>query len=172
MTRLRPAALASAVAIVLAVVPARAQDGTASLLNSPPPGMNADDIARFCTNIADAARERRYALQKAELQSLRDEIEQRIKILEDKRAELEMWTERRDRFASAASQDLVDVYAKMRPDAAAQRMEKLPSELSAALLIKLNARAAGTILNEMSPERAAQVTMIMAAAAEKQDDAK
>lgn len=51
----------------------------------------------------------------------------------------------------------------MRPDAAAQRLEKMPGELSAALLSKLSARQAGTILNEMSADRAALVSMIMAA---------
>lgn len=147
--------------------PASAENGTASLLDQAPPQGNTDDIERFCTNIADPARERRYAIQKAELQSLREEIEAKIKLLEDKRAELQMWAEKREQYSAAASDDLVEVYSKMRPDAAAQRMEKLPGELTAALLSKLNARAAGTILNEMSPDRAAMVTVIMAAAADK-----
>lgn len=155
--------------LLAAAEPVVAQNHTASLLDSQPPQANVDDIERFCTNIADPARERRYAIQKAELQSLRDEIEARIKVLEGKRAELEMWAKRRETFSAAASAGLVDVYSKMRPDAAAKRMEKLPGELSAALLSKLNARTAGTILNEMSADRAAMVTMIMAAAAEKQE---
>ncbi|WP_193178098.1 MotE family protein [Oricola nitratireducens] len=169
-----PAKTALSFAVVIAGLlaaagPAVAQNHTASLLDSQPPQANADDIERFCTNIADPARERRYAIQKAELQSLRDEIEARIKVLEGKRAELEMWAKRRETFSAAASAGLVDVYSKMRPDAAAKRMEKLPGELSAALLSKLNARTAGTILNEMSADRAAMVTMIMAAAADKQE---
>ncbi|MFZ2099993.1 MAG: MotE family protein [Oricola sp.] len=149
--------------------PVAAQSGTASLLDQPPTQASTDDIERFCTNIADAARERRYAIQKAELQTLREEIEARIKVLEDKRAELQMWADKRESFSAAASAGLIDVYSKMRPDAAAQRMEKLPGELTAALLAKLNPRVAGTILNEMTPDRAALVTVIMAAAADKQE---
>ena len=157
----------SLVACVAFASPAASESGTASLLDQAPPQGNVDDIEKFCTNIADPARERRYAIQKAELQSLREEIESKIKVLEEKRAELQMWAERREQYSAQASADLVDVYAKMRPDAAAQRMEKLPGELTAALLSKLNARAAGTILNEMSADRAAMVTVIMAAAADK-----
>ena len=148
--------------------PAFAQTATASILDTPAPDASIADIERFCTNITDAARERRYALQKAELEALREEIDMKLKILEDKRQELKMWVERREDYSSAASDDLVEVYAKMRPDAAAQRMEKLPGELTASLLSKLSARAAGTILNEMSADRAAMVTVIMSAAADKE----
>lgn len=158
-----------AVAAAMAVsLPAAAQTATASILDAPMPDASIADIERFCSNITDAARERRYSLQKAELESLREEIEMKMKILEDKRSELATWVERRETYSSAASEDLVEVYSKMRPDAAAQRMEKLPAELSAALLSKLKARTAGTILNEMSAERAAMVTVIMSAAASKQ----
>lgn len=150
----------------LVSAPAWAQN--ASILDSPMPDASIADIERFCSNITDPARERRYALQKAELESLREEIEMKMQILEEKRTELKEWAEKRESYSSAASESLVEVYAKMRPDAAAQRMEKLPGELSAALLSKLSARAAGTILNEMSADRAAMVTLIMSAAADKE----
>jgi len=161
----------AAAGMLSAAAPAAAQTATASILDAPMPDASIADIERFCSNITDAARERRYSLQKAELESLREEIEMKMKILEDKRTELKEWVERRDTYSSAANDDLVEVYAKMRPDAAAQRMEKLPAELSAALLSKLKARSAGTILNEMSPERAAMVTVIMSAAADKDQGA-
>jgi flagellar motility protein MotE (MotC chaperone) len=161
----------AAAGAMTAATPAAAQTATASILDAPMPDASIADIERFCSNITDAARERRYSLQKAELQSLREEIEMKMKILEDKRSELKAWVERREDYSSAASEDLVEVYSKMRPDAAAQRMEKLPAELSAALLSKLKARSAGTILNEMSPERAAMVTVIMSASADKEQGA-
>ncbi|TCD16201.1 MotE family protein [Oricola cellulosilytica] len=150
---------------VLAIlsVDVRAQATLPSLLDQPPPAADSDDIRRFCSNIADAARERRYAIQKEELEKLRGEVEAKIAILEQKRAELQEWAEKRDNFSKIANEGLVEVYSKMRPDAAAQRMEKLPGELTAALLTKLSARAAGTILNEMSAEQAAVVTVIMSA---------
>lgn len=154
-------------ATVLAAAPALAQDGIRSMLDEPVSGQK-NDIERFCSNIADAARERRYALQKAELEELSGQIQKKIKVLEEKRAELEKWVEQRENFSEAANAGLVEVYGKMRPDAAAQRMEKLPSELSAALLTKLSPRNAGEILNEMSAERAAMVTVIMAAAGKRE----
>jgi len=145
---------------------AYAQSSMPSLLDAEPPKSNSEEIARFCSNIADAARERRYAIQKGELEKLQTEVEERIALLEAKRAELENWVEKRERFSEAANEGLVDVFAKMRPDAAAQRMEKLPGELTAALLSKLSPRAAGTILNEMSADRAAMVAVIMSAVAD------
>lgn len=155
--------VAGALAVSSAIPAAQAQEGLSKMLDAPLE-THSDDIQRFCSNIADAARERRYAIQKAELDTLRGEIEKKMAVLEKKRAELEDWVKRRDEFSRAANDDLVEVYAKMRPDAAAARMEKLPGDLTAALLTKLDPRAAGTILNEMDTEKAAMVTVIMAAA--------
>src|SRR4051812_3650153 len=49
------------------------------------------EIQRFCSNIADAARDRRYALQAQELKQLQAAIDQRMQALENKRAEYETW---------------------------------------------------------------------------------
>jgi len=121
------------------------------------------DVQNFCTNIVDEARERRYAIQREELEALRAEIEAKIVELEDKRAAFEQWAEKREQFAEAASEGLVAVYSNMRPDAAAERMEQIPPQLSAALLTKLKPRTSAAILNEMSTEDAALITQIMAA---------
>lgn len=133
------------------------------LLIVPANAQNQAEIDRFCTNIVDDARERRYAIQREELQTLRAEIEGKITLLEEKRAELERWARMREEFASAANEGLVAVYSNMRPDAAAQRLEELPPGLSAALLTKLKPRTSAAILNEMSTEGAARITQIMAA---------
>ena len=62
----------------------------------PQPPKPATEIERFCSNIADAARDRRYALQAQELEKLQADIDERMKVLEDKRAEYEQWLKRRD----------------------------------------------------------------------------
>lgn len=126
-------------------------------------GQASADVRDFCANIVDDARERRYAIQRQELEALRAEIEAKIATLEDKRAAFEQWAQKRQQFADAASEGLVAVYASMRPDAAAQRMEEMPPELSAALLTKLKPRTSAAILNEMSTKDAALITQIMAA---------
>lgn len=124
------------------------------------------EIELFCANIADDARERRYAIQRQELEQLRADIDRRIATLQERSEAFEQWIERRQAFAQAANEGLVQVYGAMRPDAAAQRMEELPADLSAALLTKLKPRVSAAILNEMDAQNAATITKIMAAAAD------
>lgn len=127
------------------------------------------EVQRFCTNIADEARDRRYALQRQELERLREEVDGRIVALEDKRAEFEVWLDRRETFLDNATNGLVEIYASMRPDAAAERLAEVRVELAAAILMKLQPRDAGVILDEMNSESAAMLTTIIASAARPED---
>jgi flagellar motility protein MotE (MotC chaperone) len=127
------------------------------------------EIQRFCSNIADAARDRRYVLQAAELKQLQIEIDNRIKALEDKRAEYETWLKRREVFLARAEDSVVKIYAGMKPDAAAERLAIVNVDLAAAILMKLDSRKAGVILNEMDQKAAAALTGIMASAARRVD---
>lgn len=128
-----------------------------------------DEITRFCSNIADAARDRRYALQTLELNKLRKDVDARIVALEEKRAEYEKWLSRREKFLAKAEEGLVEIYASMRPDAAAERLAEVSSDLAAAILMKLEPRVAGVILNEMNSKAAATLTTIIASAARPKD---
>lgn len=130
---------------------------------------DADEIQRFCSNIVDAARDRRYALQAAELEKLKAEIDERVKLLEAKRLEYEQWLKRRDAFLDKAQDDVVKIYSKMKPDAAAERLAAVKLELAAGILMKLNPKQASTILNEMDSKVAAVITGVMATAARKED---
>lgn len=129
----------------------------------------ASEIERFCSNVTDAARELRFQFQVRELDLLQREVDERIEALEEKRREYEQWLERRNRFAEMAEQAVVEIYGRMRPDAAAERMAELQVELAAAILLKLDSRRAGVILNEMEAKSAARLTGIMASAARKAD---
>lgn len=129
----------------------------------------ASDASQFCANVTDDARERRYALKEQELEGLVAQIDARMKALETKRAELEEWQKRREEFSKLATENLVQIYAKMRPASAAERMEILPTDLSASILAKLSSRQAGVILNEMKTEQAALITSIMAAVSRRKD---
>lgn len=137
--------------------------------STPPPSGKADEIQRFCSNIADAARDRRYALQAEQLKALRQDIDKRMKELEAKRAEYEDWLKRRNDFAAMAEGDVVQIYSKMKPDGAAERLAAVKPELAAAILLKLKPRQASQILNQMNATDAALLTAIMAAAARKVD---
>jgi flagellar motility protein MotE (MotC chaperone) len=134
-------------------------------------GMVNDDVRRFCTNIADAARDRRYSLQRMELETLQADIESRIAALEAKRQEYEEWLKRREDFLKQAEGNVVEIYGRMRPDAAAERLAELRAELAAAILMKMEPRQAGVILNEMDATAAATLTSLMASAARREDPA-
>lgn len=135
----------------------------------PAAGADESEVERFCSNIADAARDRRYALQAQELKQLQGELDKRIKALEDKRAEYESWLKRREVFLARAQDSLVDIYAGMKPDVAAEQLAAGNAELAAAILMKLEPRKASVILNEMETKAAAALTGIMASAARRVD---
>jgi flagellar motility protein MotE (MotC chaperone) len=169
MTRYQTAVVP--IALLLALAASTASHGENA--PQPPPAAAADasveEVARYCQNIAEPARERRYALQQEELLALKSELDQQVALLEAKRAELEDWVKRREAFAAQAGASVVEVYTKMRPDAAAARLEKLDPQLAAALLLQLSARNAAAVLNEMTVDSASLLTSIMAASADKSD---
>jgi flagellar motility protein MotE (MotC chaperone) len=158
-------AVLSLAALLLAIGPA----STASGEDVVPPATDASEVQRFCSNIADAARDRRYSMQKMELDKLKTEIDERMKALEAKRLEYEDWLKRRDDFLDKAEDNVVKIYAKMKPDAAAERLSEVKIELAAGILMKLDPRQASTILNEMDRKAAATITGVMASAARKVD---
>lgn len=119
----------------------------------------------YCTNIADAAADARFAWQKETLLALEKQIEERIALLETKRAEYEEWLRRREEFLRRADEGIVAIYSRMRPDAAALQLANMDDETAAAVLTKLNPRSASAILNEMEPARAAKLAHTMAGAA-------
>jgi len=168
--RRSPLAALAATAVALAILaplPASTQQAMPREIEA----MGNDDIQRFCTNIADAARDRRYSLQRMELETLQADIESRIAALEAKRQEYEEWLQRRDDFLAKAEGGLVDIYGRMRPDAAAERLAELRVDLAAAILMKLDARQSSTILNEMDAKIAATLTSVMASATRREDPA-
>ncbi|MCR6501043.1 MotE family protein [Shinella sp. CPCC 101442] len=125
---------------------------------------SADEIRAFCTNIADAARDQRYLLQKQELETLQKDVDERIKVLEARRAEYEDWLNRRNAFLKQAEGGLVEIYRKMKPDAAAAQLAELNPQIASAIVMKLPPRQSSTILGEMPADKAALLTRIIAVA--------
>lgn len=165
----RAGAVALALAAsALAIGPARTapQDEVTGAVS---PAESGTEVQRFCSNIADAARDQRYALQARELEKLKAEIDERMKLLEAKRLDYEQWLKRRDDFLAKAEDNVVKIYAKMKPDAAAERLAEVKIELAAGILMKLDPRQASTILNEMDSKAAATITGVMASATRKED---
>ncbi|APT30625.1 flagellar basal body rod protein FlgB [Methylobacterium phyllosphaerae] len=85
----------------------------------------------------------------------------RISQLEAKRAEYEEWLKRRQAFLAKADESVTAIYARMRPEAAAQQLTAMDSEAAAAILTRLDARIASAILNEMEPGRAARLANVI-----------
>ena len=136
-------------------------------------GLDPTENARaYCTNIADAAADARYALQAAALEDLETQVNARIDALEKKRAQYEEWLALREEFLRKADESIVAIFTQMRPDAASQQMSVMDLEAAAAILVKLNPRIASAILNEMDPMKAAQLTTTMAGLAKPSDEAK
>ncbi|KMO10965.1 MotE family protein [Methylobacterium platani] len=124
----------------------------------------------YCATIADAAADARYAWQKEQLAALEKQVEERIRRLEEKRAEYEAVVQRRKEFLAKAEDGVVAVYAKMRADAAALQLSNMPEDAAAAILVKLNARTASAVLAEMEASRAAALARKMAEAGRRKDN--
>ena len=125
-----------------------------------------DEIQKFCTNIADAARDQRYLLQKQELDKLQADVNERISVLENRRAEYEDWLARRNHFLAQAKTNLVDIYKTMKADAAAGQLELVNPAIAAAIVMKLPPRQSSLILSEMSSDKAAVLTNIISSASD------
>jgi flagellar motility protein MotE (MotC chaperone) len=121
--------------------------------------------SRYCSNIADAAIDARIAWQRQNLAEAEKHLQDKTAELEAKTAEYQRWLARRDEFAEKAKKTVVDIYTKMKPDAAALQLAALDEETAAAVLIKLDPRTASAVMNEMDPAQAARLTSIISGSA-------
>ena len=122
------------------------------------------DVARYCSNVLDEARERRYALLDERLATAREQIEARRDELVARTEELAEWVERREAFVALADDTLVAIYGVMRPDTAGEQLAMLPPTVGAAVLVRLKPRQASAVLASMPRETAAELASVIAAA--------
>jgi len=131
----------------------------------PPPAT----VKSYCENIADAALDARFLHQKGELARLEQELAKKTTLLESKKTEFQEWLKRRDEFISKAEGNLVKLYSKIKPDAAAPQLAAMDEEAAAALLLKLSAKASSAILDQMETAKAARLVSVMIGAARPAD---
>ena len=117
----------------------------------------ATEAQRFCQNVATAAADARFALQTRRLNELEDGIAKRIAALESKEAEVKAVLDAHEVAKRQAETALIAIYAKMKPDAAAQQVAALDDGIAAAVLRGLNARQSSAILNEIPSGRAVKL---------------
>jgi flagellar motility protein MotE (MotC chaperone) len=120
-----------------------------------------NEVALFCSNVADPAVDARLAWQLKELEKAETQLRERIAEVEAKRAEYEKWMELRDDFLKKAEAQVVEIYSRMKPEAAATQIAGMADETAAAVLAKLSPRSSSAIFNEMDTARAAHLADLL-----------
>ncbi|MGY8634223.1 hypothetical protein RAD15_17230 [Bradyrhizobium sp. 14AA] len=145
------------------VRPAKPGSVTAPPKTAPPQAAATADneVALFCSNVADPAVDARLAWQLKELEKAESQLRERIAEVEAKRAEYEKWMALRDDFLKKAEAQMVEIYSRMKPDAAATQIAGMADETAAAVLAKLSPRSSSAIFNEMDTARAAHLADLL-----------
>ena len=144
--------------------PAKNGSGTAPSKPAPPaaaPAPYENEVAQFCSNVADPAVDARLAWQLKELEKAESKLRERIAEVEAKRAEYEKWMALRDEFLKKAEASMVEIYSRMRPEAAASHIAGMADETAAAVLAKLSPKNSSAIFNEMDSARAAHLADLL-----------
>ncbi len=152
----------AAATLLLASVSAMANDTPAA----PPANASIDEIQQYCSNVVDPARDRRYLMQKQDLEKLKADVDVRMKALEERRNEYQDWLKRRNDFIDKARDDLVEMYKNIKPIDAAPRLAEVDVYVAAAILMKLPPRLSGQILSKMDPAKVAKLTALISSAAD------
>ena len=145
------------------VRPAKPGSVTAPPKPAPPSAAASADneVALFCSNVADPATDARLAWQLKELEKAESLLRERIAEVEAKRAEYEKWMALRDDFLKKAEASVVEIYSRMKPEAAATQIAGMADETAAAVLAKLSPRSSSAIFNEMETARAAHLADLL-----------
>jgi flagellar motility protein MotE (MotC chaperone) len=131
-----------------------------------PPAAGSELVTRYCAAIRQPAAEAQLARQQQELAKARDEIDGRLALLDAKMAETRQWLAKRKEFTDRAHEQLVRLYAQMRPEPAAAQLTAMNEVVAAAILSKLGPKAGSPILAEMEPAQAARLSAIIAGSAD------
>ena len=116
------------------------------------------EAKQFCLNNQAIAGDARIAWQTSKLVDLEAQIKRRLEELEARKTQLVEWLKKHDEAMKKATDDVIAIYSHMKPEAAALQLAVMDDTIAAAVIAKLPPRVAGTILIEMEPSRAAQLT--------------
>ncbi|MCP4559586.1 MAG: hypothetical protein GY873_28570 [Bosea sp.] len=156
----------SCLALVLAIAPVAAV-GQATRTSPPAASTptaaaaSTQDSEAFCASIRVPAAEARFAWQANTLKSLETKLADTLAKLEEKKIELKQLVDQREAETKLADGRMVEIFARMRPEAAALQLAAMDQGVAAALLGKLAPRNASAVLNEMEVARAAQLAEAM-----------
>jgi flagellar motility protein MotE (MotC chaperone) len=126
----------------------------------------------FCAAVAASAASTRLAWQEARVKALQADMIVKIAELDAKVAEVRDWVARREKLLDRASESLIAIYAKMKPEAASAQVQAMDDDTAAALLLKLKPAVASAVMTEMDATRAARLSELLTGAAPKSPEAK
>jgi flagellar motility protein MotE (MotC chaperone) len=121
---------------------------------------------QYCSSVLDAASAAQLAQQKAELEKAQQEVQNKVALLTAKTRELKHWMKKREDFSAQVTDALVQIYAKMDPDAAAAQLAAMNEFVAAAIMSKVPVKAASLIMAEMEAPKAARLSAVLASAAD------
>lgn len=121
---------------------------------------------QYCSSILDATSAAQIAQQTRSLEKAKKEIDDRIALLSAKTEVLKSWMKLREDFAAHATDSLVQIYSRMKPDAAAAQLAAMDEMTSAAVISKLSPKVASPIMAEMDVAKAARLSAVIAGAGE------
>jgi flagellar protein FlbB len=102
--------------------------------------------------------EKRIAAKKAELLSIQDEINKKIAKLSQLRDEIRSEVAKKKTAEAQKFKHLIKVYSAMKPQNAAELIEKLDIKLAIELMSKMKGDAVGKILSFVKIEKAAEIS--------------
>lgn len=129
---------------------------------APDAGPDAGELARaYCAAIAAPVTDARSSWQANKMRELEAALEKRAQELSARIEEMRGLMAARDEAARKAEENVIAIYAKMKPESAAAQLSAMDEMSAAAVLGRLNPRAASLILNEITPDKAARLTGAM-----------
>lgn len=118
-------------------------------------------VERFCEKAAPSVEELRIAAQRKELESLDQKVKERIDVLEALGKSVQDWISRRERLLQQANKDVIAIYSRVDPEAAALQLAEIDEEEAAAIIVKLPPQTSGAILGEMNANKAGKIVTIV-----------
>ncbi|MFT3732438.1 MAG: MotE family protein [Hyphomicrobium sp.] len=121
---------------------------------------------QYCSSVIDTTSAAQIAQQTRDLQKAQKDIDDRISLLTAKAEVLKNWMKLREDFAARATDSLVQIYSRMKPDSAAAQLAVMEEMTSSAIISKLSPKVASPILAEMDVAKAARLSAIISGAGE------
>lgn len=119
---------------------------------------------QYCSSILDTATAAQIAQQTRNLEKAQKQLDDRIALLAAKADILKNWIKLREDFTARVTDSLVQIYTKMKPDAAAAQLTAMDEGAAAAIMSKLAPKVSSPIMAEMEAMKAARLSAIMVGA--------